>query len=120
MKLYTSIAAAFCTATCALAQAQTIKTDTLADLRAEYLHHRKQALPYVEAFQESHKKRMACVERIMQAPLTTDCSSEVREVQLIGSIMRGPLAKAEAAQEVYERELRKAERINADKTAKPP
>ena len=117
MKSYTSIVAALCVVTGTLVQAQTIKPDTLDDLKGEAEYQRQQAVPYAHVFQDRHKKRMDCAEKMIQS-LVDDCDVEMKELQIIRRMMAEPFAKAEAAKEAYQRELRKVERIDVDKSAK--
>ena len=92
------------------AYSQVIKPDTLADLKAESERQTAIVTPIAAMYREAQDKRLACAKRMISDPLTTECGAEVRDLQIIASVMEEPLRKAVAAKETYERELRKAER----------
>jgi len=92
------------------AQAQTIKADTLQDLKAEMEYQLKMTLSADSDYSDAMDKFAACVTKMVSELLGTDCRVESRDTGIYESISAARLEKYGEAREVYERELRKVER----------
>ena len=120
MSWFRSTVAAFGIGFITLTQAQTIKPDTLEDLKAEYEFQQKQALPYISAYETAFEAQYQCALRVMRKPLETTCDNEERNVLIAKRDALEPLTKLSAAKEAYEREQRKADRKNQGKATISP
>lgn len=119
MRLTASILATSAIGCCVLAQAQTIKPDTLEDLKAEYEFQQQRAAPFIQQYQAAKEARHQCALRVFDAPLTTSCTSQDRDILVAQNVATEPIKRLIEAKEAFEREQRKADRQKGATNPKP-
>lgn len=93
---------------------QQVVPDTLADLKAEFEYREKQLAPYLKLYAEAEEKKMACVKATFDRPLShAGCNHEDRKLTMVAQYAEPFLVKREEAKDAYEREQRKADRLQS-------
>jgi hypothetical protein len=81
--------------------------DVLADLKAEFEYQQTKMAPVLVLYKAAQDKHMACINESFRSPLTTDCRWDERDLLIVARAAKPYADKLIAAQEAYEREVRR-------------